>query len=263
MAGKKTLDNLTALQIKASELAVQVFAEGLVAFVQKNLAKLLARVAGGGVSAAETATLLAGAMQALKDAGLDAEVSKLEDLFGDELDQVRHAFEEATGQALALTEFDVRDIQALANTEVLAASGLVSKYLGDVRTLAVQSAFLGRGIDVSEIADALGDRLAAQLQTELNTSLQGMNRLVNLTKATDAGIDTFLYEGPDDKVTRPFCHARVGKVWTKAQIDTWDNGTDLPAPIFCGGYNCRHRLLAVSQALIDRLGLEMGGEAAD
>lgn len=56
----------------------------------------------------------------------------------------------------------------------------------------------------------------------------------------------FVYDGPDDVLTRPFCHElkmamREGKSWTRDEIDAMNNG-QLP-DVFStgGGYNCRHQ----------------------
>lgn len=56
----------------------------------------------------------------------------------------------------------------------------------------------------------------------------------------------YVYDGPDDRLTREFCHRlksdmQSGRSWTKAEIEAMDNG-QLPNPFLsCGGYNCRHQ----------------------
>lgn len=54
-----------------------------------------------------------------------------------------------------------------------------------------------------------------------------------------------LYVGPQDSRNRPFCAARVGKIFTMEEALAWDNGQGLPAVIYCGGYGCRHFLQPV------------------
>ena len=66
---------------------------------------------------------------------------------------------------------------------------------------------------------------------------------VQLFKAEDAGMDSFLYIGDIIATTRDFCRRRVGRVYTKAQIESWNfpwAGKSGPALTHRGGYNCRH-----------------------
>ncbi len=46
---------------------------------------------------------------------------------------------------------------------------------------------------------------------------------------------------------RPFCRERVGKVYSIEEIRGMDNGQDLAVEYFCGGWNCRHRWVAVAE----------------
>jgi hypothetical protein len=66
----------------------------------------------------------------------------------------------------------------------------------------------------------------------------------------------FVYSGPDDVLTRPFCHrmlalVRRGKTWTRAELDQLDNAPSGPGPgsvITCGGgWNCRHSVVLALQ----------------
>jgi hypothetical protein len=59
--------------------------------------------------------------------------------------------------------------------------------------------------------------------------------------------DVFAYMGPLDRKTRPFCYERVGKVFTLDEIDTMDNGQLPNTFLTAGGYNCRHRFIAISK----------------
>ena len=56
----------------------------------------------------------------------------------------------------------------------------------------------------------------------------------------------YLYVGPVDGHTRDWCLERVGKVYTRAEIEAMDNN-QLPNPFLTGGgYNCRHSFLAAA-----------------
>jgi hypothetical protein len=59
--------------------------------------------------------------------------------------------------------------------------------------------------------------------------------------------DVFAYMGPADVKLRPFCRERVGKVFTREQIEAMDNGQMPNVFLSGGGYNCRHTFIAVSK----------------
>lgn len=75
-----------------------------------------------------------------------------------------------------------------------------------------------------------------------------------VTKALDA--QYFYYMGTRIKTTREFCNARFGKVFKKSEVQAWAKqewqgkipGTNAQnITIYVGGYNCRHRLLPISE----------------
>ena len=74
-------------------------------------------------------------------------------------------------------------------------------------------------------------------------------------KAKDAGIDTFLYYGNLMGSSRAFCIARAGRVFTRKQIDSWNNFKwqgKKPGSVFInrGGYNCRHSFMTVRRSWV-------------
>jgi len=54
---------------------------------------------------------------------------------------------------------------------------------------------------------------------------------------------------------RPFCRERVGKVYSIEEIRAMDNGQGLAVEYFCGGWNCRHRWVAVFGEVVGDVGL--------
>lgn len=88
-----------------------------------------------------------------------------------------------------------------------------------------------------------------QIETLFDTQVSMFGRQVEALATADAGADQpFLYVGPMDRKTRPFCREHVGKVYTRAAIDALDNG-QLPNPFITGGgFNCRHSFIAVESA---------------
>jgi hypothetical protein len=57
----------------------------------------------------------------------------------------------------------------------------------------------------------------------------------------------YRYDGPDDKLTRPFCDALMArsdkKPLSRKEIDALDNGQLPNVFITCGGWNCRHSFI--------------------
>lgn len=96
---------------------------------------------------------------------------------------------------------------------------------------------------LEEKTDAFGEQFATVAQTQI----AAYNNLLTFKIAEESGIETFLYSGPLNPTTRPFCRAHVGKIFTKEQILKMDNGQGLPVMETCGGYNCRHQWVATEQ----------------
>lgn len=82
-------------------------------------------------------------------------------------------------------------------------------------------------------------------QLRAHDSLMNYYTILNVKKAGDAGIETFLYYGNIIAASRPFCIVRAGKVYTLEQIQKWDSMSwagKKPGPTIInrGGYRCRH-----------------------
>ena len=203
--------------------------------------------------AVELARALVQFENALKGAGFQEVVNRIEKIYGDELDSVRERLSISSGSDVKLTAIDVANVQALANDQIDRATRIFSQYVGDARSVILSSVVMGAKPDIKALRDDFGSRLASKMNTEINTALAGYSRAVNSQKAAELNLDKFLYFGPDDDITRPFCQERVDKIFTQEQVDDWDNGSDLPAGVYCGGYNCRHQLLAVSDEFAKEL----------
>jgi hypothetical protein len=93
-------------------------------------------------------------------------------------------------------------------------------------------------------------------------SVMNFYQTMNLNLARRAKLTKFLYYGNVSKTTRAFCIARVGKTFTKEQIDKWNSyswkGKSCDVWICRGGYNCRHHLMPVKTEWLDDGDLEVG-----
>lgn len=139
-------------------------------------------------------------------------------------------------------------LQGIAETITTSASELRTAIVDTVRsgvppTVAIRD--LERAMQTS----------AAHVVTAFDTGLASFDRSVMTQVASDAGVEWFVYDGPSDDLTRPYCRARVGFRFTLSQLNATPNDTGPnPPATFCGGYNCRHRLTPlVSQASVDEV----------
>jgi SPP1 gp7 family putative phage head morphogenesis protein len=101
---------------------------------------------------------------------------------------------------------------------------------------------------LNDLLDDLADTLDVEqyeARRFYDTTVNVFARQVESMKAPEDAV--YAYLGPADKKTRPFCHARVGKVFTKADIDAMDNDQLPNVYLTAGGYNCRHQWIAVSK----------------
>lgn len=94
--------------------------------------------------------------------------------------------------------------------------------------------------------NGLGD---FQATTEANTAIAQFDNAYHIENALQAGVEEFLWDGPPPiQTSHDICVANVGKSFTLSELQSMDNGSDLPVETSLGGYNCRHYLTAVISA---------------
>lgn len=222
-------------------------------FLERNLRRILRGLEQGKYTAKEAARALGGLEASLEDAGLAERLDRLRELFRAEYDAVTEEFKQTTGKAALLGKFTRQNLDAIIDDRIALASKTIEKYLGDVRSVVLDSVLGGKPITVDAVFENAGERIYHDLKTEIRTTLMAYQRVAHLEKAKKAGITKFLYVGPDDEVTRPFCQERVGGIFTQEEVDSWDNEQGLPANVYLGGYNCRHTLRPISDELASEL----------
>ena len=168
------------------------------------------------------------------------------------------------------SETDARAIVALKDLDLTRWE----RFGGDL-SLSIQAQLLDAvvsGATFKELENAVEEALRGvkgddpkvlrHARTIANTTTQGFDRTITHRKAATAKIDTFVYLGPDDGVTRPFCAAVLSgqeskefripsvdgdpPIYTDEQISRMDNGQGLDVATYCGGYNCRHSFNPIS-----------------
>ena len=83
-----------------------------------------------------------------------------------------------------------------------------------------------------------------RVTTLVNTLTIGLSRSNTIDKAVKNGAKKYKYVGTSFN-SRQFCKDHLNKTYTIEEIEKMDNGQGLPVKYFCGGYNCKHRLIAV------------------
>ena len=94
-----------------------------------------------------------------------------------------------------------------------------------------------------------------------NDSVMTFNREYLNTISEDLDIEYYVYSGTIIGDSRPFCVARTGRSYTKAQVKSWGKlgpwqgkipGTnEVTIFSYCGGYNCRHTIWPQSKVNYD------------
>ncbi|TXH14438.1 MAG: hypothetical protein E6R03_09245 [Hyphomicrobiaceae bacterium] len=256
---KSKLNREAQRQVTEQEARVSNFVSALRRFLNRNLSIVLEELEGDKYTAKEAARVLGGLESAVQDAGLSEQFGKIRELFDERYEAIQEEFKATTGKAALLSNFTQQNLNTLVDERLLMASTYVTDYIGDIRSIVLESIVAGRKIKAREVLDTAEGRALANIETEVNTTLMAYQRALHLEKAEKAGTDKFLYVGPDDDITRPFCQEHVDQIFTRDEIDNMDNGTDLPVSLFCGGYNCRHHWRPVS----DELAAEIEGEDSE
>lgn len=84
-----------------------------------------------------------------------------------------------------------------------------------------------------------------------NEVLYGTDRIVRKEQAAKMG-ELLMYVGPNDQVTRDWCFEHVDKAASKEYWETAENDVGPNPPLlYGGGWNCRHRLLAVQKEWVE------------
>jgi len=151
-------------------------------------------------------------------------------------------------------QFAPRDIDLFTTQKISAASQLETVVDGIAAAAKRRALFsvgaLEFGDMVEQIATAFG-RTVSEASGLAATSQSMFFRTVadrgyqQIEKGLKPGSVKYSYEGPRDKLTRPFCRRLLERTskepMTRSQIDALDNGSLPNAFITGGGWSCRHQ----------------------
>ena len=111
------------------------------------------------------------------------------------------------------------------------------------------------GSIVDSVSAALNGALFSrgQLETQVNTAMAAWDRQLMDEIAVQADVSRWVFMGPMDKLTRPFCRDLLQKsrTYTERGITELNEHPLLHSyvppnvKVYCGGYNCRHMFTPV------------------
>lgn len=107
------------------------------------------------------------------------------------------------------------------------------------------------GSQTSELLDSVArslDTTLGRAATAIEGGIRRFNERVTIETARDADF-YYVYIGPDDQKTRPYCRPRVGKVLNQEQADAAVANVE-------GRWNCRHDLAPITLEDARRMGME-------
>lgn len=257
------IEQFLLTRIKREDRDINGFVSDLIAFLSSQIYRQL-RAAGplSSLTSREALRFFGGLESAIDDAGLPEKLATLKDLFDLQIALAKEEFVRTTGisRPPALSADGRQYVPIFVGTRKEVVRQLVFKALGDVREGLVNRILSGdqQGLSDVEIVDNAVGRISDALAKELKTSVAAFNRFVRQDQMVKTDLQYVLYAGPKDERNRLFCAIRARNVYTLQEVNTWDNGQGLPANIYCGGYNCRHELVPLSDALADKLMKQRG-----
>jgi len=142
------------------------------------------------------------------------------------------------------------DIMQTATVEQIFDDVVIPTVANGVRdSLTAMTLDVPASVAISSLAQKMQQATGRQL-TEINTKISMFGRAVTASIAEEAGLNLYLYTGPDDGLTRKFCSPLVGKVVSESQMKKLNNGQGLPVRTGGGGYNCRHSWSPISKGFM-------------
>jgi hypothetical protein len=242
---------LTA-RLKVSEAESRAFSLGVQRFVERQLRTLVEAEKIGTLAPEDAARVLGSLFEDLQRRGLKGEIAKIRSLYADEISFVEETLARAAKVAPEggiFTDIDKSTIDAIVNVEEQKMLMNTGASVSEIQSALMRTALAGEPLNIGALMSDRMDALQSRMETLANTGLAGFQRTVILAKGQDLGFDLFIYLGPDDGITRPFCEKLLHTsppIFSIKQIEKMNNGQNLPAMQYGGGYNCRHQWRPIS-----------------
>jgi len=247
-------------QLKAEVKAEQAFAKAL------NKSSVdIAKAMEAAIKQARVQTIMNYTDEQLMQFILENGLGLAVDEFIEQTDLIRQAVQ----KSILAIKRDVDFTKIASNMQAIQA--MTAKQVFDDVILPPVKKSIARGLQdaILEVpAEIIASNLQIQLQnatgrqlTEVKTQISSFGRSITAFSAEEVGLTHYLYTGPKDGITRPFCRQLIDLVVTKDQMRKLDNGQGLGVLVYGGGYNCRHSWSPVSEGFIEAANLKVATNA--
>ena len=251
---RATLTRARRDQLKAEVSAERAFASSL----RKARAKLLETV-GAAVEASSPLTLLNLDDGQLLEFILQGGLGLAMDEFIEQQDAIRLAAEKA--MKAVQPDFGFNQISSQLDTiQATAAQGVFDDVILPDFKRSINESLKDLLVDVpvnivmSNLEQRLKRSEGRQL-TEVKTQISQYGRGITAVAAEAADMNLYLYTGPMDGITRPFCKELIDLVVSKSQMRRLNNSQGLSVLTSGGGYNCRHSWSPVTAGFVEAANL--------
>jgi hypothetical protein len=180
----------------------------------------------------------------LAEEGLPEKIQGIAKGYSSKVENVKEDFAFFTTKGLDAVTKTIIVERVTAN--VLAIQNEVNSFVLQTQKAALSQVMTGQGFDFDKFSEIRQSPWLSKLTGQVTTDLDGFEREVGIALGQDLGFTHYYYAGTLIKTSRPFCIERAGRIYSIKEINSWDNGQGLPANVYLGGYNCRHRLSPVS-----------------
>lgn len=162
------------------------------------------------------------------------------------IDEAQNFYFQTIGENFQFSETSLERLTALKNIDLGEYANLADNFSTQLTRTLVDLNFgsVDIGAAVRQLQDSV-DQLGNHARTWVTTGLSGVYSESSIALAEDNGITEFVYVGPIDAITRPFCRQHIGEKRTKEEWNKLDNGQISPVSTYRGGFNCRHQLVGV------------------
>lgn len=257
MASKKKLREIELAQIRARDALLSRMGRRLTAIYSVAMERLFHQTKQVG-DISDRIRTIADFNRILNEIGLADEVAAINAHFAQELRFSKDLLREGAG-VKSIAGLNTEALVALSELELDKVLRTLQSYDAEIKESIFRSVTLGTkdrafAALTSQITETIG-RVAV---TELNTSFAVFSRSATAEFAKESGLTLFLYDGPDDDLTRKWCEDRLMRspaIYTLAEIQALPpNGQGIDVLTGGGGYNCRHSWAPISEEFARSLG---------
>jgi hypothetical protein len=157
------------------------------------------------------------------------------------------------------------ELDAIVRGSTRVAAQVFGQYIDEVRQAIDRG--LTTSMNLSDLIDDVASRVDAsfaRVASAVDTGIIGVGRTIIIEQAEASaalGGEEMVYKyiGPRDSKTRPFCARYIDGYYTRAYLDSLDNGPRQPKPVsrYLGGWLCRHSLAPIPRFLVEEQGKEI------